>query len=114
MDLLDPVLYGTILGKPGWAWLAFLAVVAALLALDLGVLHRKSREIGIRESLAMSAFYIAVALGFGAVVWQWQGPTAGIEYLTGFAVEKTLAMDNIFVNGLSIAAGLASSSAPWP
>ena len=57
------------LGKPLWMWLAFLAIVVALLALDLGVLHRKQREIGVRESLLLSAAYIALGLGFGAWVW---------------------------------------------
>lgn len=85
------------LGKPLWMWLAFVAIVVGLLILDLGVLHRKEREIGVRESLAMSAFYIALGLGFGAWVWWYLGPTAGINYVTGFVIEKSLAMDNVFV-----------------
>jgi tellurite resistance protein TerC len=85
------------LGKPVWMWLAFVGIVAALLVLDLGVLHRKEREIGVRESLAMSAFYIALGLGFGAWVWWYVGATAGMNYVTGFVIEKSLAMDNVFV-----------------
>jgi tellurite resistance protein TerC len=85
------------LGKPLWMWLAFMGIVALLLALDLGVLHRKQREIGVRESLIVSAVYIALALGFGAWVWWYMGETAGIQYLTGFAIEKSLAIDNVFV-----------------
>jgi tellurite resistance protein TerC len=85
------------LGKPLWMWLAFLGIVAALLVLDLGVLHRKNREIGVRESLFMSAFYITLGLLFGAFVWWYLGPEPGMNYLTGFAVEKALAMDNVFV-----------------
>ncbi|MGO4571901.1 TerC family protein [Microvirga sp. 2TAF3] len=85
------------LGKPLWMWLAFLGVVVSLLVLDLGVLHRKNREIGVRESLLMSAFYIALGLLFGAFVWWYLGPEPGLNYLTGFAVEKALAMDNVFV-----------------
>ena len=85
------------LGKPLWMWLAFLGIVATLLALDLGVLHRKQREIGARESLALSAFYILLGLGFGGWVWWYMGPTAGMNYLTGFVIEKSLAMDNVFV-----------------
>ena len=88
------------LGKPVWMWLVFIAVVLALLALDLGVLHRKAREIGVRESLWMSGFYVAVALLFGAWTWATLGEQAGEEYLTGFLVEKTLAMDNVFVISL--------------
>ena len=85
------------LGKPLWMWLAFLAIVAALLALDLGVLHRKQREIGVKESLFLSAVYIALGLGFGLWVWSWLGEAAGMAYLTGFVIEKSLAMDNVFV-----------------
>nr|WP_206667532.1 TerC family protein [Roseomonas nepalensis] len=78
-------------------WLAFLGLVAGLLAFDLGVLHRDSREIGVRESLMLSALYIALGLGFGGWVWWALGSEPGLNYLTGFVVEKTLAMDNVFV-----------------
>jgi tellurite resistance protein TerC len=85
------------LGTPLWLWLAFLSLVIALLVLDLGLLHRKTREVGVRESLVMSAFYITLGLLFGGFVWWYLGPEPGINYLTGFAVEKALAMDNVFV-----------------
>ena len=85
------------LGTPVWLWLSFIGIVIALLVLDLGVLHRRQREIGVRESLAMSAFYIALGLGFGAWVWWYLGATAGLNYVTGFVIEKSLAMDNVFV-----------------
>jgi tellurite resistance protein TerC len=93
MDLL----FIDLLNKPVWTWIGFVVLVGALLAFDLGVLHKKSHAIGVAESLKLSAFYIAVGLGFGAVVWAWLGPQSGVEYLTGFVVEKSLAMDNIFV-----------------
>lgn len=85
------------LGTPLWMWGAFLGLVAVLLALDLGVLHRKQREIGVRESLMLSAFYIALGLAFGGWLWWQRGETAGLAYLTGFVIEKSLAMDNVFV-----------------
>ena len=85
------------LGKPVWMWLTFFGIVITLLALDLGVLHRKQREIGVRESLLLSGGYIALALAFGGWVWWQLGETAGMNYLTGFVVEKSLAMDNVFV-----------------
>jgi tellurite resistance protein TerC len=85
------------LTKPAWMWLVFLAIVVVLLVLDLGVLHRKQREIEVRESLILSAGYIALGLGFGAWVWWYMGATAGMNYVTGFVVEKSLAMDNVFV-----------------
>jgi tellurite resistance protein TerC len=86
-----------VLSKPLWTWIAFVAVVGLLLAFDLGVLHRKSHAIGVRESLALSAFYVTIGLAFGAVIYWWMGAQAATEYLTGFVVEKSLAMDNIFV-----------------
>jgi tellurite resistance protein TerC len=88
------------LGKPVWMWLGFMAIVATLLALDLGVLHRKQKEIGISESLSLSAMYITLGLAFGGLVWWQLGAQSGQEYLTGFVVEKSLAMDNVFVIAL--------------
>jgi tellurite resistance protein TerC len=85
------------LGKPAWMWLAFVAVVLVLIVLDLGVLHKEQREIGARESLVLSAVYIGLGVAFGAWVWWYLGEEAGMNYLTGFAVEKALAMDNVFV-----------------
>jgi tellurite resistance protein TerC len=93
-------LFNIMLGQPLWMWLAFMGVVALLLALDLGVLHRGSRDIGVRESLVMSAGYIAIGLAFGGFVWSQLGHQAGVEYVTGFIVEKSLAMDNVFVIAL--------------
>ena len=85
------------LGKPVWMWLAFVGIVIVLLALDLGVLHRKQREIAISESLILSAGYISLGLAFGGWVWWYLGEIAGMQYITGFVIEKSLAMDNVFV-----------------
>lgn len=85
------------LGKPAWMWLAFLGLVATLLVLDLGVFHRKDRVISARESIAMSAFYITLGLAYGGFVWWQLGQGAAIDYVTGFVIEKSLAMDNVFV-----------------
>jgi tellurite resistance protein TerC len=90
-------LFYDFLGKPGWMWISFIGVVVVLLAFDLGILHRKPHVIGIRESLILSGFYIALGLAFGGWVWWSLGPEPGLQYLTGFVVEKSLAMDNIFV-----------------
>ena len=97
------VLMAPFLGKPVWMWLAFLSIVILLLLFDLGVLHRQHRDITIRESLVLSTAYIALGLTFGIWVWWQLGPPAGMEYLTGFAVEKALAMDNVFVIALIFA-----------
>jgi tellurite resistance protein TerC len=94
---VENFLIADFLGKPAWMWLAFVSIVIGLLAFDLGVLHRKAKEIEIRESLLLSAVYISLGIAFGAWVWWNLGPQSGIEYLTGFAIEKTLAMDNVFV-----------------
>lgn len=92
------------LGKPVWMWAGFLTIVIALLALDLGLFNRRDHEIGVRESLGLSAFYIAVALAFGAWLWSWLGADSAVEYLTAYAVEKSLAMDNVFVIALIFSA----------
>ena len=100
MELLADFLTADFLGKSVWLWLAFLAVVGALLAFDLGVLHRQDKELGVGESLILSAFYIAIALVFGAWLWWSMGPTSGMEYFTGYALEKALSIDNVFVISL--------------
>ncbi len=85
------------LSKPVWMWASFIGLVILLLALDLGVLHRGRREIGVRESLITSAGYLGLGLAYGGWVWMSLGQASGVEYLTGFVVEKSLAMDNVFV-----------------
>lgn len=100
MELLAELLTSEFLGKSAWLWLAFLAVVGALLAFDLGILHKKDKELGVAESLKLSVFYIAVALAFGAWLWWSMGATSGMEYFTGYALEKALSIDNVFVISL--------------
>jgi tellurite resistance protein TerC len=85
------------LGKPLWVWLLFLTIVIALLVFDLGVLHKEDHEIGVAESLKLSAMYIAMGVSFAAFVWWQIGAEESKLYLTAFVVEKTLAMDNVFV-----------------
>ncbi|MEY3984684.1 MAG: inner membrane protein alx [Pseudomonadota bacterium] len=88
------------LGTPVWFWLTFLAIVVALTAFDLGVLHKEDREMGIAESLKLSAFYIGIALLFGAWIWVEKGADLGMKYYTGFFIEKALSIDNVFVISL--------------
>ena len=88
------------LGKPIWMWVLFISIVLSLLVLDLGVFHKDDHEIGVAESLKMSAFYIALGICFSGFVWWQIGPTETAQYLTAFVVEKTLALDNIFVIAL--------------
>ncbi|HEY8592926.1 MAG TPA: TerC family protein [Sphingomicrobium sp.] len=96
MDLL----FADWLGTPAWFWLAFLAIVVALTAFDLGVLHKEDKEMGIGESLKLSAFYIGIALLFGGWVWMAKGAEPGMQYFTGFFIEKALSIDNVFVISL--------------
>ncbi|CAM3299716.1 Putative membrane-bound redox modulator Alx [Methylobacterium mesophilicum] len=93
------------LGKPLWMWLGFHVLIACLLAFDLGLLHRdKDHEIGVRESLLLTGFYLALGLAFGGWIWWYLGPQAGEEYVTGLVVEKSLSMDNVFVIAMILAA----------
>lgn len=91
------ILFANWLGTPAWFWLAFVAIVLLLTAFDLGFLHRKNKELGIAESLKLSVFYIAVAVAFGAWVWAQKGEGPGMEYFTGYFIEKALSIDNVFV-----------------
>lgn len=94
------ILFILFLSKPLWMWLLFITLVLGLLAFDLGVMHTDDHEIGVAESLRMSAMYILLGLSFsGFIFWQ-MGGEATAQYLTAFVVEKTLAMDNIFVIAL--------------
>ena len=97
MEVVESILAADFLGKPAWLWLAFVGIVAVLLVLDLGVLHKGDKEIEVKESLWLSSGYIGLGLSFGAWVWWYFGAQSGMEYLTGFMIEKTLAMDNVFV-----------------
>lgn len=81
-------------------WVIFISVVLVLLTLDLGVFHKNNREIGLKESLWMSAFYMFIALIFGVWIWYIKGLDSFAEYITGFLVEKSLALDNIFLISL--------------
>ena len=100
MEALLSFLHTDFAGTPAWSWLLFMGIVAALLAFDLGVLHKDDREIGVRESLLLSAGYITAALLFGGWVWWQMGPTSGMAYYTGFLIEKSLSLDNVFVIAL--------------
>ncbi|GAO81008.1 TerC family protein [Sphingopyxis sp. C-1] len=88
------------LGTPVWFWLSFIGLVVILTAFDLGVLHKEDREMGISESLKLSAFYIGIALVFGLWVWVQKGAESGMQYYTGFFIEKALSIDNVFVISL--------------
>ncbi len=100
MDTLITFFNADFLGTPTWSWLLFISIVVSLLAFDLGVLHKEDREIGVRESLLLSAGYITAAVLFGGWVWWNMGAESGMAYYTGFMIEKSLSMDNVFVIAL--------------
>jgi tellurite resistance protein TerC len=80
-----------------WMWLGFNLFVLVLLALDLGLLHRKDKVVSIREALLLSLGYFLLALAFGAGIYHFLGRSAGVEFFTGYLLEKSLSVDNIFV-----------------
>ncbi|HET8538858.1 MAG TPA: TerC family protein [Anaeromyxobacter sp.] len=80
-----------------WEWVGFLGIVVALLAVDLGVFHRKDHVIRPREALRWSLVWVALALAFGAFVWVRHGSDPALLYLTGYVVEESLSVDNMFV-----------------
>ena len=82
-----------------WAWVAVLGVILAMLAVDLFA-HRTAHVVGVREAAVWSAVWVSLGLGFGGVIWATSGAQAGGEYLAGYLIEKSLAVDNVFVFAL--------------
>ncbi|MBP2646757.1 MAG: TerC family protein [Gemmatimonadetes bacterium] len=78
-------------------WIGFTALVIALLVLDLGVLNRRGHVLSVREASAWSAGLVALALVFGGFLWWREGPQHGLEYFTGYLIELSLSVDNLFV-----------------
>ena len=84
---------------PVWGWAAVLAVILAMLAVDL-LAHRREHVVSVREAAVWSAIWVSLGLGFGVVVWSVYGGQAGGEYFAGYLIEKSLAVDNVFVFAL--------------
>lgn len=80
-----------------WFWVLFNAFVLLLLALDLGVFHREAHAVSVREAAVWSAIWISLALLFNAGIYLYAGAEPGLEFLTGYLIEKSLSVDNIFV-----------------
>jgi tellurite resistance protein TerC len=83
-------------GTP-WLWAGFVGLVVMMLALDLGVFHRKDRAISTREALAWTGVWIGLALLFNLFIWVRFGGEKALEFLTGYVIEKSLSVDNLFV-----------------
>ena len=84
------------IGTPA-LWIGFVVFILAMLALDLGVFHRKAHAVRMREALIWSIVWIGLALFFNAGVYFWFGPERALEFLTGYLIEKALSVDNLFV-----------------
>jgi tellurite resistance protein TerC len=80
-----------------WGWIGFNVVVLAILALDLGVLHRRSEKVSIKEAATWSAVWVALSLCFAFAIYRTMGEESGLEFLTGYLIEYALSVDNIFV-----------------
>lgn len=80
-----------------WLWIGFNAFILLMLALDLGVFHRRSEVISVKESVVWSVLWVVVALAFNFGIYQLKGAASGAEFLTGYLIERALSMDNIFV-----------------
>jgi tellurite resistance protein TerC len=78
-------------------WVGFNIFVLAMLALDLGIFHRRAHIVGIKEALIWSAIWIILALTFNLGIYFWRGPETALEFLTGYLIEKSLSVDNLFV-----------------
>jgi tellurite resistance protein TerC len=82
---------------PVWVWFAFVAGVLVMLALDLGVFNRKAHVVTIKEAAIWTSVWVALGLAFAGLMFAWQGQQRGLEWLTGYLIEYSLAVDNIFV-----------------
>ncbi len=82
---------------PGWLWIAFLVAIVVLLLLDLLVFHRQAHAISMREAAITSTGWIVLGVAFTLVVWWALGGDAGTQYITGYIIEKSLSVDNVFV-----------------
>src|SRR4051812_24644775 len=85
---------------PVWAWFAVVAFIAAMLAVDLLVLHRKPHEVTVKEAAVTSAGWVAISGAFGMLIWLVGGASAAGEYTAGYLIEKSLSIDNVFVFAL--------------
>lgn len=92
MSELTPILSNKI-----FLWVGFNLLVLVMLALDLGIFHRKDHKISMKESLIWSVVWIIVAIIFNIGIYLWKGPEVGLQFLTGYLIERSLSIDNIFV-----------------
>jgi len=80
-----------------WTWAGFVLLIAAMIAVDLGVSHRRHTALGMRPALAWSGLWVAISVAFGFFVWATRGGAAAAQFFTGYVLEKSLSVDNLFV-----------------
>jgi predicted tellurium resistance membrane protein TerC len=80
-----------------WFWIIFNASVLCVLAIDLFAFQRKAHSPNTKEAVIWSVVWVTLSLGFNALVWHWMGPAKALEFLTGYLIEYSLSIDNIFV-----------------
>ena len=78
-------------------WILFNVFAVGMLVLDLRVFHRRGRPVGFRAALGWSALYVALAAAFAAILFFWQGEQVALEFVTGYVLELSLSVDNLFV-----------------
>jgi len=83
-----------------WLWVGFNVFVLAMLALDLGVFHRKAHVVTVKESIAWTITWVVLALLFNLGIAHYMGDAKGLEFFTGYVIEKSLSVDNVFVFAL--------------
>ena len=79
------------------SWILFNAFVAAMLVLDLGIVHRRAKTLGLRQALGWTGLWIGLAAAFAALLYFWQGHTAALDFSTGYVIELSLSADNLFI-----------------
>ena len=85
------------MSQTAWLWIGFNLFVLAMLAIDLGIFHRKAHAVSVKEAAIWSSVWITLALIFNFGIYRYMGPQRGLEFLTGYLIEKALSVDNIFV-----------------
>ena len=83
-----------------WLWIGFNLFILAMLALDLGVFHRKTHAVSVKESLVWTGIWVGLAMIFNFGVWHFAGSGKALEFFTGYVIEKSLSVDNVFVFAL--------------
>ncbi|HEX2854589.1 MAG TPA: TerC family protein [Opitutaceae bacterium] len=92
-----PAIFAIVDQLPLWAWAAFFVFIAAMLALDLGILQKNAHAVKMKEAIAWCVVWVTLAMAFGGVIWWWRGAELGQQFLAAYLIELCLSVDNVFV-----------------